>query len=650
MADRIKGIVIDIGGDTTGLDKALSSTNSIIKTTQNELRDVERLLKLDPTNTELLAQKQKLLGDAVENTRTKLDALRDAEKKLKKEMESGKDVSKQYAALQREIVATEQALDKLEKQTKTSKTALQKLGDTAKTVADKAGTIKDVFAPATVAIGGLATAAIATVPATEELRTDLSKLDNAAREAGIGLDAARESWKNFVVATDETDSSVEAMANLLQIGFAETDLQKAMEGITGAYLRFPDTLKIESLADSLQETLATGTATGQFGELLDRLGIGAENFTNKMALLTSETDKQNFALQTLADAGLMETYQGWLQNNEELVRSKEATIELQEATSELASMIAPAITRVVEAGTKLLEWFNNLDPASQGAIISILGMIAVISPLAGLIGGASTLIATLTGTVLPALSAGITAVASGPMVLIVTAIAALIAIVMLCGDTIIETLTNAQEFLDNVFATDWTEKFGLFGNILNAFMATAKSVTDGVITFLKGVITFLKGVFTLDWQMAWQGLVDMFKGIVETMLGIVKSVANGIIGVLNTIIDGVNAVINALNTIQVDIPDWVPVFGGNSFGINIPNVGKIPYLAKGGVVTSGSAIVGEAGPELLTVSGGRAIVTPLTDGGRGGNTITQYNYFTGYEPRDGAEVVRDLDRQLGWEY
>lgn len=651
MAERIKGIVIDIGGDTTGLDKALSGTNKIIKDTQNELRDVDRLLKLDPKNTELLTQKQRLLAQSVESTKEKLDTLKQAEKKVQQQFKEGKVSQQQYDALQREIIATEQALEKLEKQARESSVALTKIGLAAQDVAEKAGTVQKTFAPATAAVGGLAAAAFATVPATEELRTDLSKLDNAARDSGVSVDAAREAWKNFAVATDEADSSVEAVANLLQAGFGETDMQQALEGITGAYLRFPDTLKIESLADSIQETLATGAATGQFGELLDRLGIGAEHFNDKMETLNSTAEQQDYILQTLADAGLNDTYQGWLKNNEELVRSKEATLELQEATAGLAEKIAPIVTTVVEKGTELLNWFLGLDEGSQAAIVGILAFVAAISPIAGLISGISLLIGTLSTTVLPALSAGIAAIAGGPMILIAAAITALIASVYLLGDTIIEALTNAQEFLDGVFAVDWTEQFGILGNVLNAFMAIAKNVTGGVIQFLKGVLEFLTGVFTLDWEKAWQGLVDMFQGIVEGMLGIVTSVANGIIGVLNTIIDGVNAVINALNTIQVDIPDWVPGFGGQSFGINIPNVGKIPYLAKGGIVTQGSAIVGEAGPELLTVAGGRAIVQPLSAGNSGnGQQITQNNYFEGYAPRDGAAIVRDINRQLGWEY
>lgn len=131
---------------------------------------------------------------------------------------------------------------------------------------------------------------------------------------------------------------------------------------------------------------------------------------------------------------------------------------------------------------------------------------------------------------------------------------------------------------------------------------------------------------------------------------IAKAPLNGILRLINGVIDGLNTMIRGLNQIQIDIPDLVPGLGGNSFGINIPTIPSLPYLAKGGIVTQGSAIVGEAGPELLTVAGGRAIVQPLNSGS-GGTTLYQTNNFNGnYKPRDGARAVRDLNRQLGLLY
>ena len=110
---RIKGITVEIGGDVTGLEKALQSVNSTIRTTQTQLKDVERLLKLDPTHTELLSQKQKLLAETVSATKQKLDALKTAQEQAKQQMESGNLGKDKYDALQREIVATEQELQKL---------------------------------------------------------------------------------------------------------------------------------------------------------------------------------------------------------------------------------------------------------------------------------------------------------------------------------------------------------------------------------------------------------------------------------------------------------------------------------------------------------------------------------------------------------
>lgn len=115
MADRVKGIVVEIGGDTVGLSKALSGVNKEIGNTQRELKDVERLLKLDPTNTELLRQKQELLAKSVEQTSGKLEQLKNAEKQVQQQMKEGKVSEEQYNRLQREIIATEQQLSRAEK-------------------------------------------------------------------------------------------------------------------------------------------------------------------------------------------------------------------------------------------------------------------------------------------------------------------------------------------------------------------------------------------------------------------------------------------------------------------------------------------------------------------------------------------------------
>lgn len=750
MADRIKGITIEIGGDTTALSKALSGVNKEISTTQKQLRDVERLLKLDPGNVTLLEQKQRLLADSVEQTKQKLDSLKNAEKQVQQQFAQGKVSQAQYDALQREIVATEAELRKAEKAAAETADSVQKIdekpveeladaaqdagkaldqaGGKAQGLASKisttAGKVSDTFKPATTAAVGLAGALYATVPATEELRSDLSKLDANAQDNAVSIDAARAAWRAFAIQSGETDSAVEATSNLLQAGFTESNLQKAVEGLAGAAQRFPDTLKIESLADSLQETLATGEATGAFGELLDRLGIGAENFSAQLAQCTTDAEKQNLALETLSNAGLNDTYNAWAKNNEEMLANQDANLRFQEAMASLAEVVLPIVTMITEKLAALMQWFANLDPAVQTAIGVIVGLIAVISPIAGIISGISTALSFL---------------AANPVVLVIAAIVALIAVLVLIvtkGEEIKAWLAGFNEWLQGVFATDWTEIFGpVLGGVLNGFFSLLKGIWDGVYQILggvidfiqgiftgnweqawsgvqqivsgvwdtitglitgacdliesilsgldswlqgvfktdwteifgpglgdiinafmknientwntikkifQGVIDFVQGVFTGNWEQAWQGVVNIFGGLFDNLVNMVKSPLNGIIGLLNGAISAINGLISGLNSISFTMPSWL---GGGHFGINIPYIPKIPYLAKGGILSQGSAIVGEAGPELLTMMGSRAMVQPLTSSttnqtNLGGVNITVYG-APGQDVRALADIIMD---------
>lgn len=471
--NRIRGITVEIGGDTTKLDKALAGTNKQITSTQKALKDVERLLKLDPGNAELLAQKQRLLAQETQATAQKLETLRQVAQNADAALQRGRDYQakyeplkaeldqvsatmkgleaneasmreqlatgqistqqydafvqkleetrerhkelqqavrdldrefsgarmdqSQYDALQRELIETEQELHALEDQARESTSRLARLGDAAQEVSNKAGKVRDAFAPLSTAILGVGAAAAATVPATEEFRADLSLLDNNARRSGISVDSVRQAFKEFNTVSGEADSSIEAISNLLQAGFTESNLQIAVEGLANAAVSFPDTLKIESLADSIQETLATGSATGQFGELLDRLGYGAETFSQNLAYCTTELDKQSLVLSVLVNGPLKGAYEGWVQNNEGLVASRDASLDLQVALGELAEKIQPLITELVSLATEFLNWFNSLDEGTQKAIIGIGATAAAISPLAGIVASVSGALPGLVG-------------------------------------------------------------------------------------------------------------------------------------------------------------------------------------------------------------------------------------------------------------
>lgn len=147
------------------------------------------------------------------------------------------------------------------------------------------------------------------------------------------------------------------------------------------------------------------------------------------------------------------------------------------------------------------------------------------------------------------------------------------------------------------------------GDIIKLVGYVVGSIADAAKNILKalgGILDFVVGVFTGNWEKAWNGVKDIFSGVFNALYDIAKVPINGIIWLLNGLIEGVNAVVRQLNKIHVDIPEWVPVYGGQSFGINLPLAKKIPFLAKGGILEQPTlAMMGEypgakSNPEIAT--------------------------------------------------
>ena len=162
MANRIKGITVEINGDTTKLSKALEGVNKNIQNTQTQLKDVEKLLKLDPSNTELLSQKQKLLADAVSSTKEKLQTLKTAAEQANTALANGDISQEQYDALQREIIETEQKLRNLQTEADKTNTAFAKIGaagEVMQNVGDKISSAGEKLLPVTAGITALGTVA-----------------------------------------------------------------------------------------------------------------------------------------------------------------------------------------------------------------------------------------------------------------------------------------------------------------------------------------------------------------------------------------------------------------------------------------------------------------------------------------------------------
>ena len=608
MAGRIKGITVEIGGDTKGLNDSLKGVNKEIKNTQSQLKDVERLLKLDPTNTNLLQQRQRLLAQAVEETSNKLDALKEAEKQVQQQVAEGKASQEQYEGLQREIIATEQELKRLEDASASSNAALSRVSAVADQVADATGKIANKTKALSGATAGVLGAGIGAAVSAGKSADDINTM---SKQSGFSTDLIQ-MWE---YASDRIDVDINDIVKSAQK--LKSNMVSTSSDVADAWNRLG-----VSVVDSNGNLRDSSAVFDEVVRALSGVSNETERDTLAMTLLGKSADSlagliddggaafRQFG-QEAKDAGLILDQDALNKANEfndAIDKLKaEASGTFAAVGTEIAEMLLPFMDDLGEAVSGALEWLRSLDEDQLKMLGTILLVIAGISPVFGIISsissGVSGVIGAIQGIigVLPVLQSVFTSVfsfiAANPIVLLIAAIVALVALIATKGDEIQAMLQKVDDFLQGIFATDWTNIFGpVLGSVLNAFFTNLKNIWDAVKQIFNGVIDFIRGVFSGDWDRAWKGIVEMFSGIWDGLVAIAKWPINAIIGFINSAIGGVNMLIDGLNMIP---------------GVSVGHIGQIPLLAKGGIVKSGSAIVGDAGPELLTVSGGRAIVQPL---------------------------------------
>lgn len=633
---RIRGVTIELGGDASGLNKALGDVNSSISKTQKELKDVEKLLKLDPSNTELLRQKHELLTKQVGQTKEKLDALKQAEKELN---EAGIDKhSSQYMALQREIAATEHSLEQLEATAAKSNIALTKMSQSFGKISEASGKVaqatKGISTAAGGALAGLAGMAYKSVTAADDLVT-LSK------QTGIATDELQK----MKYASDLVDVSVEEITGAMtkmkknmastskdtqaafaQIGVSVTDANGQLRNTTDVFYEV-----LQGLSGIKNETERDIVAMQLFGKSADQLAGIIDDGGESLKSLGQEAQ----------DLGLImseDTLSSLNDVNDSIDKLKaKANGEIAQSGAKAMEALMPVFEKVLDAMSKALDYIGSLDADQIKMIATLLAVVASISPVAKAISNVTGLISTLTGTVIPkviticgkltgtVLPKVMSVLKMFPGLGITAAIIALVALIATKGDEIQKIVNKVCDFVKNLLNNlmNWLNNHGL--NVLGSFVKTIIGLIDNLKSILNGIIDFIRGVFTGDWKRAWSGVVEILTGLFGGIKTLLKAPINAVIGMINGIIGG----FNKLRSIA-----------GKS------EVSKIPLLATGGVVSKGSAVVGDAGPELLTMQGGRAIVQPLTNStttnttNMGGITMNIYG-AAGQNVQELAEIIMD---------
>lgn len=587
---RIKGITIKIGGDTTGLDKALKETNKKSRELESELKAVDKALKLDPNNVTLVKQKQDLLKDSIKETKSKLDVLKEAQSQVTAQYKKGEIDAGQYRAFQRELETTKSKLSSLKDEKKNIHvigTAFKEAKDKVEPVIKKVEKVGSVIGGATskavkftatlgkidtamigkaadgfkkytqtigVGLAAVTTALAANVEASREWNSDMTKLKTNAETSGNNFDFMKSKMQDLVAITGESDSSIEALSNLMAVGFSDEQMTPAINALSGAVEKFPDTLKIESLSDSLQETLATGAATGQFSELIGRMGDSVDDFNAGLQNCTSEAERQQYALDWLANSGLSEINDEYQSANKSTLDYERASFELQDALASLGTAFTPvmagakgmaadfltkslpAVQKLSGGFTKLFDGVSSLlDAYDSGGLDGLTEQIPVV--ISGLFSSASETLAENAPTLITAATTVLT--------------------------SIIQSLAqSAPSLINSILPSLLNGFFGLINALVSTIPTLVPELVQGAITLFLGLIDGLNDVIGQLMPM----LPDLIKQITDTLIENLPAIIEGGFQLLTGLITGltkctpdlINAIIALIPVITDSLTENLP--------------------------------------------------------------------------------------------
>ena len=467
--NRIKGITIEIGGNTTKLTDSLKAVDKSLKDTQSKLKDVNKLLKMDPSNVELLRQKHDLLTKAVEDTKKRQEELKKALEDAKNSGDT-KYSQEQQDALQRELIETTQQLNAYQDALNKSSPLLESISAKTGEWSEKTRTMSAVAGAGAVAMLGMATNAAASAD-------DLATL---ARNTGFTV----EELQKMQYASSFIDVSMETMTGSIMkltknmasgsdafetLGVSITDANGDMRSATDVWYE-----SIDALSKVENETERDQLAMELFGKsAMDLAGIVDDGGA---ALKQFGTEAEDAGLILSGDA-----VNAAVAFNDQIDKLKAtATQAFLEAGASLAETLVPALESLVTVISQVLSWFGNLDGSTQAFILTVLALVAAISPILGIVSALTGAAAALNVAMLPMIAT------IGAIVLAVGAAVAAGVYLYQNWDTIKQ---KASELWSNIQST--------FENIKNTISEKINAARDMVT---KAVET-IKGAFNFSWSL-----------------------------------------------------------------------------------------------------------------------------------------------------
>jgi phage-related protein len=726
MANKIMGITIDIEGKTSGLTKSLQDANTAISKTTSALKDVDKALQLDPTNVELMAQKQALLEKQIVQTSEKLDVMKQVADDANEALARGDISQEQYASLTAELSKTDSALSQLAEEARNNADAMEDVEngtagaademDEVATESENAGKAMDALKVTAEVVGGAMAAAFAAAVA-------------GAKEVGEALVSCT---MDAAAYSDEllTQSTVTGVSTekLQELNYAAELVDTSVETITGSM-----TKNLRAMDSAREGTGAAAEAYEKLGisvtnsdgslrdneevywEVIDALGqmeAGADRDALAMDILGKSAQELNPLIEagseTMASLAQEAHDTGYVMSDEMLGAFGAFDDQMQRlnngteaAKNALGTVLLPVLGDLASDGTDLLSEFTNAVLDSEGDVDKLGDVIgqmipkvvnAIMKQLPKLVGLVAKIIPQLVDTLVQNLPLILDAAMQILEVLttsllspenLAKIVTAAVTIIMRLAEFLIQNLPliiNAAiqiivaliqgltealpQLIPTIIEAIMTIVQTLIDNLpllldctLQLILAVAQAILDNLPEIISSVFEIIEAVagFLLSpegigriAEVGFELLVSLVQklpdalteimngigGIIDDILkafgfdeglgkglseiwdniwGIIKGVINTIIGGINGMVSAVenaiNFIIDAINSLSWDIPDWVPLVGGETFGFDIPHVSfwKIPELAEGAVIPPNNPFLAVLGDQ----SSGTNIEAPL---------------------------------------
>lgn len=385
MADNLQrvGLVFKADG-TVDFNKSLKEITASIQENRSAFNLVKSTWDESTKTAEKLKETQKYLAEQTKDYSDKvtilsrqLDELESAENRDEKAIQNKRN---QLNQAKTSLNNYKKGLEEVEEKLKSGSARMQDYAKKLDNLGEKAKSAGEKMGGVSTAAAGLAGAVAATVPATAEYRKIMASLESSSELAGYSAEETEQTYKTLygVLADDQTAATT--TANLQALGLSQGQLQELLNGTIGAWAKYGDSIPIDGLAESINETAKTATVTGTFADVLNWAGTSEDAFNAKLANCRNESERANLIMQELANQGLMQAGQKWQENNANLVAGNQATADFQQATAELAETVAPIVTQITQIVAGLLAKFNSLPPSTQQIIGVIVLLTAALGP------------------------------------------------------------------------------------------------------------------------------------------------------------------------------------------------------------------------------------------------------------------------------